>query len=105
MLNDTLDYYRYFDATPQSEFLFECVDYTLNKIIPEEVGYLQKYDAMKAWLDDQFQMPDKTVSLLIRFLEQNNNKLSKRALENEFSTLTHEEVAEIEKTFKLYFEQ
>ena len=105
VLNDTLDYYRYFDATPQAEFLFECVDYTLNKIIPEEVLYLQKYDAMKSWLDDRFQMPDKTVSLLIRFLEQNSNKLSKRALENEFSTMTHEEVAEIEKTFKLYFEQ
>lgn len=104
VLNDTLDYYRYFDATPQAEFIFECIDYTLNKIIPEEVGYLQKYDAMKAWLDDRFQMPDKTVSLLIRFLEQNNNKFSKRALENEFSTLTNDEVAEIEKTFKLYFE-
>ena len=28
------------DATPQAEFLFDCVDHTINKIIPEEVSYL-----------------------------------------------------------------
>ena len=58
VLNETIDYYRYFDATPQAEFLFECVDHTINNIIPEEVSYLQKYDKMKAWLDDTFEMPD-----------------------------------------------
>lgn len=104
VLNNTIDYYRYFDATLQSEFLFECVDYTINKIIPEEVAYLQKYDAMKTWLDDRFQMPDKMVALLIRFLEQNNNKISRRAREKEFSALSDKEIEEIENNFKLYFE-
>lgn len=66
VLNETIDYYRYFDATVQAEFLFECVDYTINKIIPDEVTYLQNYDAMKTWLDDYFQMPDNMVALLIR---------------------------------------
>lgn len=104
VLNDTIDYYRYFDATLQSEFLFECVDYTINKIIPEEVAYLQKYDAMKTWLDDRFQMPDKMVALLIRFLEQNDNKISRRARDKEFSALSDKELEEIENNFKLYFE-
>jgi len=79
VLNETIDYYRYFDATVQTEFLFECVDYTINNIIPEEVAYLQKYDAMKSWWDNRFQMSDKTVALLIRFLSQHDGKLSKRA--------------------------
>ena len=105
VLNETLDYYRYFDATPQAEFLFDCVDYTINKIIPEEVDYLQKYDALKSWLDDTFQMPDKTVALLIRFLEQNNSSLSKRAREKEFRDLTDDEIREIEKQYQLYFEK
>jgi len=61
---------------------------------------LQKYDEMKKWLDDHFQMPDKTVALLIRFLEQNNGKLSSRAKEKEFANLTVEEANEIEKSFK-----
>lgn len=104
VLNETIDYYRYFDATAQAEFLFECVDYTINKIIPLEVLYLQRFDSMKAWLDDRFQMPDKMVSLLIRFLEQNNGSLSKRAKEKEFEALTEFDVKEIENNYKVYFE-
>ena len=104
VLNDTKDYYRYFDATPQAEFLFECVDTTIYKTIPEEVAYLQKYDEMKLWLDDCFQMPDNMVALLIRFLEQNNGTLSKRAQEKEFVGLKNEEVKNIEQQYNQVFE-
>jgi hypothetical protein len=104
VLNDTIDYYRYFDATPQAEFLFECVDTTIHKTIPEEVAYLQKYDEMKLWLDDHFQMPDHMVALLIRFLEQNNGTLSKRAQEKEFVGLNNEEVKNIEQQYNQVFE-
>ncbi|MHB8579329.1 MAG: Fic family protein [Ignavibacteriaceae bacterium] len=100
VLNQTVDYYKYFDATLHSEFLYDCVDYTIKKIIPDEVSYLQKYDAMKDWLDDQYQMPEKTVALLIRFLEQNNGTLSIRAREMEFAVLKDDEVIEIEKKYK-----
>lgn len=55
------------------------------------------------FLDDEFEMPDRTVALLIRFLEQNEGKLSKRARENEFAKLTDEEVSEIEKTYNSIF--
>jgi hypothetical protein len=103
VLNETIDYYRYFDATLQAEFLFDCVDYTVNTIIPEEVAYLQHYDEMKNWLDDRFQMSDRMVALLIRFLSQNNGKLSKRALGTEFSDLKEEEVVDIENQYQLYF--
>jgi len=104
VLNETVDYYRYFDATVQAEFLFECIDTTIHKTIPQEIIYLQKYDEMKAWLDDRFQMPDKLVALLIRFLEQNTGKLSKRAIENEFALLTIEELKMIELIYKQIFE-
>ncbi|HSL88054.1 MAG TPA: Fic family protein [Ignavibacteriaceae bacterium] len=100
VLNETIDYYRYFDATLQSEFLFDCVDYTIQRIIPDEVSYLQKYDRMKVWLDDHFQMPDNTVALLIRFLEQNSGRLSKRAREKEFVSLRNEEIKALEETYR-----
>ena len=104
VLNDTLDYYRYFDATKQAEFLFECVDYTISRIIPEEVKYLRNFDSMKTWLDERFQMPDNNVALLIRFLNQNGGKFSKRAKEKEFTIFTNDEIAEIEEHYQLYFE-
>ncbi|WP_310378294.1 Fic family protein [Flavobacterium sp.] len=104
VLNDTIDFYRYFDATNQAEFLYDCVNDTIVTIIPYEVAYLQKYDKMKAYLDDIFQMPDKTVAMVIRFLEQNNGRFSKRALEKEFAVLTNEEVNKIEEQYKNCFD-
>jgi Fic family protein len=103
VLNETIDYYRYFDATRQAEFLYDCVNETIERLIPEEVAYLQKYDEMKRYLDDVFQMPDSMVAMLMRFLEQNDGKLSKRARENEFIMLTEDEVKDIEYRFKNLF--
>ena len=104
VLNDTIDYYRYFDATKQAEFLFDCVLDTIDRIIPEEVSYIYKYDEFKRFIDDQFEMPDKLVSMLVRFLEQNGGTLSKRAKFKEFPELKEEEVEKIESTFKEIFE-
>jgi hypothetical protein len=44
-------------------------------------------------------MPDKMVALLVRFLEQNNGVLSKRAREKEFISLTDAEINQIENRF------
>lgn len=103
VLNNTLDYYRYFDATKQAEFLYDCVHDTIENIIPNEIKYLTNYDAFKNYLDNEFEMPDKMVALLIRFLEQNNGVLSVRALDKEFAALTSQEVKEIEKCYKDIF--
>ena len=103
VLNETSDYYRYFDLTRMAEFLYDCVEDTIKNIIPREVDYLHKYDEMKRYLDDHFEMPDKTVALLIRFLEQNDGKLSKRARTREFDALTDEEVREIENRYREVF--
>lgn len=99
ILNETIDLYRYFDATKQAEFLFECVEETVNKTLPEEVEYLKKYDLLNGFIKSYIDMPDKLVDLLIRFLTQNNGKLSKRAREREFKKLTDTEIRAIEKKF------
>ncbi len=100
VLNDTIDYYRFFDATAQAEFLYDCVHDTIENIIPEEVAYITRYDEFKRYLDNQFELSDDKVALLIRFMEQNNGKLSKRALEREFEALTEKEVNAIEEHYK-----
>lgn len=103
VLNDTLDYYRYFDATKQAEFLYDCVHDTIENIIPNEVSYLTNYDEFKRYLDDEFEMPDKLVAQLVRFLDQNEGELSKRAREKEFASLTETEVGDIERNYKSIF--
>lgn len=97
--NETIDYYRYYDATPQAGFLFDCILDTIENIIPQEVNNLLQYDEFKVYIDNEFEMPDKTVALLIRFLGQGNGILSKRARENEFIALNEQEVLKIEKKY------
>jgi hypothetical protein len=103
VLNETIDMYRYFDATRQAEFFFECVEETVNKTLPEEVDYLTKYDLMNHFIKNYIDMPDKLVDLLIRFLNQNDGRLSKRARENEFNRLTEAEAQAIENKFDEIF--
>lgn len=76
---------------------------TIRNIIPEEINYLNQYDEFKRYLDDEFEMPDNTVALLIKFIEQKNGKLSKRERENEFSLLSDSEVEEIEEKYHELF--
>lgn len=103
ILNETIDLYRYFDVTAQAEFLYECVEETIERIIPEELDYLEKYDRMTLAINAQVTLPDTKVDLLIKFLDQNNGKLSKKKREKEFEELTNEEVSEIEDAFQNIF--
>ncbi|MCY3627023.1 MAG: Fic family protein [Gammaproteobacteria bacterium] len=103
VLNDTIDLYRFFDATPQAEFFFECVHETITKTLPEEVKFLQQYDEMKTFVNNYIDMPDRTSGLLLSFLHQNGGKLSKRARKKEFSSLTDEEVKVFENKFEEIF--
>jgi len=99
VLNDTADFYRYFDATPQAEFLFACVRKTIEEDIPEEADYLSRYDTFKERVVTIIEMPDRTVDLLFRMLRQNNGRLSKRARSREFAKLRDDEVKRLEEAY------
>ncbi len=104
VLNETIDLYRYFDATKQAEFFFECVEETVNKTLPEEIAYLRKYDILNEFIKNYIDMPDQLVDLLIRFLSQNDGKLSKRARRREFEKLTDDEIRVIEEKYAEIFD-
>lgn len=99
VLNDTMDLYRYFDATHHAEFLYESVWQTIDKILPEEIHYLEKYDQLKTAINQRFDMPSHLIDLLIRFLQQNKGALSKRAREKEFQALSADECRELESMY------
>ncbi len=103
VLNETIDLYRYFDASRQAEFFFECVEETVNKTLPEEVSYLRKHDLLNDFIKNYVDMPDKLVGLLIRFLNQTDGRLSNRAREKEFNQLSDAEVQAIENKFDEIF--
>ena len=101
--NDTGDLYRYFDATQQAEFLYECVEQTIQVSLPQEVDYLTRYDRFVTQIKAMLELPDARLNLLLKFLQQNAGHLSKRALEKEFAKLTPSEVEQIEQLYAAEF--
>ena len=103
VLNETIDLYRYFDATRQAEFLYHCVTRTIEHNLPEEILFLERYDRMKAAVTEHFDMPNHMVDLLVGFLGQNNGVFSKRAKEKEFKAFTDAERNELETLYARIF--
>jgi len=99
VLNDTGDFYRFFDATTHAEFLYGCVQKTIEEDLPNETDFLRRHDLFKGQINSIVDMPDRTLDLLFRFLQQNGGRLSKRAREQEFEALTDDEVAQIEQMY------
>jgi Fic/DOC family len=94
--NDTGDFYRFFDATPHAEFLYGCVQQTIEQDLPAETAFLRRYDQFRSQADSFIDMPDNTLDLLFRLLHQNEGRFSARAREREFRELTDYEAQRIE---------
>jgi hypothetical protein len=104
VLNDTADFYRFFDATPHTEFLYACVKKTIEEDLPREAEFLARYDRFRVQIGELADMPDRTVDLLFRFLRQNGGRLSKRARDQEFARLTEDEVLAVEAAYEQCFD-
>ena len=96
VVNDTADFYRYFDATGPVEFLYSCIQETIEKTVPAEIEFLQRYDVFKQGVENLVEMPGRRISLLFNFLRQNGGKMSQRAKNKEFASLSEEEILAIE---------
>lgn len=65
---------------------------TIEEDLPREAELLKRYDQFRARIEAIADMPDRTIDLLFRFLQQNAGRLSKRAGEHEFAEMTEAEV-------------
>lgn len=97
--NDTADFYRFFDATPHAEFLFQCLQRTIDDDLPRELRFLELRDRFHRLATDVVDMPERTIDLLLTFLRQGNGRLSRRALAREFTILEAAEVARFEEIY------
>lgn len=99
VLNATDRLYRYYDATPQAEYLYDAVAETIRKDLREEIEFLEVFDKAMAAVQKIVDMPQARASLLIRLILQNHGALSrnKRRL---FLELKDDEIAQIEEAIR-----
>lgn len=93
--NDTLDLYRFFDATPIVEYMVECVRDTIRRDLKEELGFMAVYDRAMNAVREIVDMPDRRASLLVRLIMQNGGRLS-NSKRSQFSEVTDQELSTIE---------
>lgn len=100
VLNDTADLYRYFDCTQAAEFLYACVQRTVEHDLPREIDYIRRHDEAMSRIMEMIEMPDRLAQNLILFIRQNEGTLSKRKREQDFSALSDGEVHGLEKVIQ-----
>jgi hypothetical protein len=97
VVNDTADFYRYFDGTAAAEFLYACVRRTVDEDVPREIDYLRRHDEAIQRVMETVEMPDRIAEHLVVFIRQNGGTLSKQRRQGEFERLTDDEVERIER--------
>lgn len=92
---DSIGLYRYFDATPAAEYLYETVERTIDTDLRGEIDYLVRFD--RAWrsIRDVVDMPDRRLELFLKICMANGGRLS-AGKRSQFAELTDAEVARME---------
>jgi Fic family protein len=93
---DTVNYYRYLDYTKFAEYLFACIDETLQNHFENEIKFLLNYDRTKLLIQNKIDMPDRLIDLFIKFVIQNHGVLAKQKQEKYFNMLTEIEIANLQ---------
>jgi Fic family protein len=99
VLNKTDMLYRYYDATPQAEYLYEAVAETIRKDLREEIEFLEVFDKAMIAMQRIVDMPNARASQLLRLILQNHGTLSGKK-RRQFAELSNEEVTRIEEAIR-----
>lgn len=94
--NRTDHLYRYFDATPQAEYLYGCVIDTVRRDLKEEVLFVEVFDGAMQGVMDRIDMPNRKAAQLVRLVMQ-NNRIGKEKRRTLFPELSDAEIDDLER--------
>jgi hypothetical protein len=90
--NDAV-YFRYFDATEQTCFLYDALKRTVEHDLDEEISFLLGFDRARTALGGQIDWPPHSLELFIRVVRQNDFKLSATKRAKHFAWMSEDEVS------------
>ena len=94
--NNNAELYAYLDYTCYAEYLFACIEKTIQTDLKKELAFIVAYDAIKKSIQEIIDMPDRQLDLLIKLILQNKGELAQSKKEKFFSMLTDKELKKIE---------
>ena len=86
-------FFRFFDATAQTLFLYRALERTVEHDLDEEINYLVSVERARASLKNEIDWPAQSLDLFINVVHQNNGALSNAKRVSHFSWLTEQEQA------------
>lgn len=89
--------YAHWDGTAAAGFLTTCAEQALSESLIEETAFLQAYDRAWSRIDRAFDLPDRTINLLIQWIRQNGGRMpERRRTTREAAGLSAEQITSIE---------
>lgn len=70
--------YAHWSGQKAAEFVTDCAGVALEQSLIEEAAYLQGYDQAYAKIDKAYDLPNKTINLLIQWIHQNHGRMPER---------------------------
>lgn len=70
--------YAHWNGEAAADFVTRCAEQALEQSLVDETAFLQAHDRAFAQIDRDFDLPNRTINLLIQWIRQNNGRLPER---------------------------
>jgi Fic/DOC family protein len=101
--NETAYLYRYFNATPMVDYLYRCIEDTIEVGLKQELELLNKFRSIKKLIDQEMDVSNIDLDRFINFCHQNNGTLSKKKKDRFFQDYDNEQIERMEEIYQSYF--
>lgn len=103
---DTIDYYRYFDATGMVENLFSFIENTIDSEYLTELDFLKKFAQAQGEIENIVDgLSQRDAQVFVKNCKENGYKISKTKQEKFFTMLTPDEIRQMEQAVRDVFEK
>jgi len=103
VLNETVNLYRYFDATRMAEYLYACVDATIEGELKVELQTVSAFAHARKAIDAAYDLPERQKNLFLKLCWQGNGKISKAKRKSQFSMFKEKEIDAMQRLVAAYF--
>lgn len=103
VLNETVNLYRYFDATHMAEYLYACVDATIERELKAELETVSAFAHARKAIDAAFDLPEKQKNLFLKLCWQGKGQISKSKRKSQFPMFEEYELDAMELLVAPYF--
>ena len=103
--SDSAYLYRYLDATPLVDYLYACINQTIDVVLKNELDLLHKFRQVKQAINREMDISNTALDRFVNFCHQNKGSLSRRKRDRFFEHYPDTQVARMEEIYRSFFKE